>query len=86
MGRSVWYTFELEDTDAAFVEALRLVSPKQHALLVAAHRADQPSYVQLAEELGLPQGTVKSRLHRARAKILKWRKNAAQGVDVYEFG
>jgi RNA polymerase sigma-70 factor (ECF subfamily) len=43
--------------------------PPQYRLLVAAHYLDGVQYTDLAEALGLPLGTVKTQLHRAKQQL-----------------
>ena len=52
----------------AIEDALMLVSPELRTVTVLRHIA-QLSYEDIAETLGLPEKTVKSRLHSARARL-----------------
>jgi RNA polymerase sigma-70 factor, ECF subfamily len=54
---------------AAYEKALARLSPDQRAVF-ALHEADSMSYQEIALALGCPVGTVMSRLHRARARML----------------
>jgi RNA polymerase sigma-70 factor (ECF subfamily) len=54
---------------AAYEEALARLSPDQRAVFIL-HEADGMSYREIALSLGCPVGTVMSRLHRARARLL----------------
>ena len=47
---------------------LRTLSPEYRQVLVL-REFEQLSYAEIAEALGVPQGTVESRLHRARAEL-----------------
>jgi RNA polymerase sigma-70 factor, ECF subfamily len=47
---------------------LQSLSPEHRAVIVL-REIEGMSYTQIAEVLGVPQGTVESRLHRARAEI-----------------
>ncbi|HXS05357.1 MAG TPA: sigma-70 region 4 domain-containing protein [Rhizomicrobium sp.] len=50
--------------------------PEQQAALRA-----QGSYAQRAQEMGIAVGTVRSRLHRARAALVRLRAQGAPGTD-----
>lgn len=54
--------------DAALIEALARLSPA-HRAVVAMVDVDGLSYHEAAEVLGVPVGTVTSRLHRARRRL-----------------
>lgn len=56
--------------DEAITMAIRGLKPEQQELLVLVD-IDGLSYAEAAAALGIPQGTVMSRLHRARAKVRK---------------
>ena len=43
--------------------------PEQHRLLIAAHYLDGVQYEALAETLGIPIGTVKTHLYRAKRRL-----------------
>jgi RNA polymerase sigma-70 factor (ECF subfamily) len=47
---------------------LRTLTPEYREVLVL-RQYDQMSYAEIAQTLGVPQGTVESRLHRARAEL-----------------
>ena len=47
---------------------LRTLSPEYREILVL-REFEQMSYAEIAQTLGVPQGTVESRLHRARAEL-----------------
>jgi RNA polymerase sigma-70 factor (ECF subfamily) len=49
-------------------EALASLSPQERDLLIL-HACLDLTYDELAETFALPLGTVRSRLHRARAKV-----------------
>jgi RNA polymerase sigma-70 factor (ECF subfamily) len=57
-----------EQFDAAVVEAVRALADK-HRAVVRLVDIDGLSYAEAAQALGIPRGTVMSRLHRARAQI-----------------
>jgi RNA polymerase sigma-70 factor (ECF subfamily) len=57
-----------EQFDAAVIEAVRAL-PDKHRAVVALVDVDGLSYAEAAQALGIPRGTVMSRLHRARAHI-----------------
>jgi len=54
--------------EAVVVEALAAL-PTMHRVVVQLVDVDGLSYAEAAEALGIPRGTVMSRLHRARARI-----------------
>ncbi len=58
------------DLSDLLIHALRRLTPKHRAVLVLRYYADL-SDVQVAEVLGVPVGTVKSRLHRAQNQLLE---------------
>ena len=78
--------FKLKDEDKPFLKLLQLQSPSQLDVLIAFHTEPPTSYETVATELAIPVNTVKTRLYRARQKILGWRKgveeqlNATQGT------
>jgi RNA polymerase sigma-70 factor (ECF subfamily) len=55
---------------AAYEEALARLSPEQRTVFVL-HEGECMSYHEIARALGCPVGTVMSRLHRARARLLE---------------
>jgi DNA-directed RNA polymerase specialized sigma24 family protein len=59
---------ELTDVE---LETLRRTRPKMHALWLLVHGG--MTYGAAAAELGISIGTAKSRIHRARAHVAKWR-------------
>lgn len=67
---------KLKVSDEPFVERLKSVSPTQHAVLSLYHTGAYTTYDKIAEELNIASGTVRSRLYRAREKIVRWRKEA----------
>ncbi len=46
--------------------------PEDQRLLVALRDVEELSYQEIEEITGLPEGTIKSRLHRARMAIKEW--------------
>ena len=54
----------------AYERALARLSPEQRSVFVL-HEAQGLSYQEVADALGCPLGTVMSRLHRARARLLE---------------
>jgi RNA polymerase sigma-70 factor (ECF subfamily) len=60
--------FELRDRLEKAIARL----PANHRLLVAAHYLRGVRYEDLAEALGLPLGTVKTQLHRAKQQLRRW--------------
>jgi DNA-directed RNA polymerase specialized sigma24 family protein len=65
--------FVLMGTDSPYLTVLKSESPKQYEVLI--HIRDHPEheYSEVAAALGIPVNTVKTRLHRARQRILEWR-------------
>lgn len=59
---------ELNPEHVALVAALAQLEPDQRRVVVLHHLADLPT-AEIAAELGIPQGTVKSRLARARTRL-----------------
>lgn len=57
-----------EQFEAVLAEALAAL-PATHRVVVALVDVDGLTYAEAAEALGIPRGTVMSRLHRARARI-----------------
>ena len=53
----------------AYEQALSRLSPEHRAVFLL-HEVEGLRYQQIAEALGCPVGTVMSRLHRARARLL----------------
>jgi RNA polymerase sigma-70 factor, ECF subfamily len=53
----------------AYEQALARLSPEQRAVFIL-HEAEGMSYQEIAMALGCPVGTVMSRLHRARTRLL----------------
>jgi RNA polymerase sigma-70 factor, ECF subfamily len=45
---------------------------EEHRLLVVLRDVEEMSYQEIGEITGLPEGTIKSRLHRARMAIKEW--------------
>lgn len=73
MGAPRKYLVELDESDVPHVSAM----PKDAAaILIAASLSS--SYLDLSFELGVPVGTVKSRLHRARSRLQRMRDAEAQ--------
>lgn len=50
------------------MRALQCLSPEQREVIVL-REFEQMSYEEMAGALGVPQGTVESRLHRARGEL-----------------
>jgi RNA polymerase sigma-70 factor (ECF subfamily) len=56
--------------DARALEAALQQLPHEQRLLVVLREVEQLSYEEMVQITGLPEGTIKSRLHRARAALL----------------
>lgn len=61
--------FKIEESDAPLIEKLQ-----KHHRDVLNHGG---SYEQMAADLGIPEGTARSRLHRARKALIELRVGAA---------
>lgn len=59
---------ELAEDNAALGEAMASLSPDHREVIVLYHMEDM-AYQEIAEVLGLPVTTVKTRLHHARCKL-----------------
>lgn len=59
----------LEDEEARRTESLVRSLPERYRIVVLLRHAQDLSYEEIAETLSLPVGTVKARLHRARAML-----------------
>lgn len=85
------FEFRLEESDRPFLPLLRSSSPDQFNVLMGVHSElegiqDNTAYIVVAHNLRIPLNTVKSRLNRARYKIINWRKGvkadgSVQGVQ-----
>lgn len=70
-----------EERDRMVQEALAGLSPTLREILLLAY-FQRLSYAQIADDLGIPLGTVKSRLHAAVASFAKhWNRVSAQHGD-----
>jgi len=72
MNRNKKY-FVLKGTDSPYLTVLKYRSPKQYEVLLYVRDHPDQTYGEVAKLLNIPTGTVKTRLHRARLKILEWR-------------
>jgi len=59
---------EVGPEHVAIINALAQLDPNQRRVVVLHHLADVGT-AQIADELGIPEGTVKSRLSRARSRL-----------------
>jgi RNA polymerase sigma-70 factor (ECF subfamily) len=50
------------------MQVLQQLTP-EHREVIVLREIEQMSYEEMAEALGIPRGTVESRLHRARAEL-----------------
>jgi RNA polymerase sigma-70 factor (ECF subfamily) len=62
---------EAAETDKLVQQAIAMLDDDQR-LLVELRDVQQLSYQEIEEITGLPEGTIKSRLHRARMAIKEW--------------
>lgn len=66
----------LNPSDEPHLTKLKSIAPDQHLVLLKYLSAPYPTYGHIAAELGWPIGTVRSRINRARTKIVQWRNKA----------
>lgn len=59
---------ETREMMAALEEAISIL-PEHYRIIVILRHQEQMSYEEIAEDLGIPLGTVKARIHRARNMI-----------------
>ena len=76
-GNGRYKEFKVTESDAPFMQTLKYTSHPQYHLLMLTQGKTWRSYHELAIEVGCPVNTVRTRLHRARAKIIKWREAEA---------
>ena len=62
---------EAVETDKLMQQAIAMLDEDQR-MLVELRDVQEQSYQEIEEITGLPEGTIKSRLHRARAAIKEW--------------
>ena len=62
---------EAAQTERLMQEAIANL-PEDQRLLVVLRDVEEMSYQEIEEITGLPEGTIKSRLHRARMAIKEW--------------
>jgi len=70
--------FFLKGTDVPFITALKFIAKPQYEVLIYVRDNPEMPYKEGAKQFGIPVGTFKTRLHRARQKILEWRRLEAQ--------
>lgn len=64
----------LPSDDERHLPRLFNLSRNQYDVVIMFHKGiAEPSHVDVAKGLGIPVGTVKSRLDRGRKRIVKWR-------------
>lgn len=64
---------KLRPEDKEFLYCLMISSINQYRVIIAVKDNPEKSNSTLAAEMGIPLNTFKTRLHRAREKITKWR-------------
>jgi hypothetical protein len=69
----IYRQFNLDDQDQPFLDVLKFTNRHQYDALLIAQNPTWSSYDDFAATLGIPVGTLKSRLSRARTKIMQWR-------------
>lgn len=70
--------FKITDEDDVYLSRLHLFNKKQFDVIHAFYAADHAtSLIEVATYLGIPVGTVKSRMNRGVAKIVQWRADDA---------
>ncbi len=67
-GASAWETVRGEEVRTAFTAAMEALEPESREVLILTE-VEALSYEGIAELLDVPVGTVRSRLHRARADV-----------------
>ena len=70
MIRSSFYPLE---SDEKILELMRDICPRQYQVFMLYYGGDRRSYLDIARGLGVPEGTVKSRLSRARNFVMNHR-------------
>jgi RNA polymerase sigma-70 factor (ECF subfamily) len=70
----------VRDQDASAVQKLLEALPPNYRTPVVLRYWYDMSYREIAEAMGVTESTVKTRLHRARAKLARHASNTAQGV------
>ena len=65
--------FFLKGADVPFITALKFIAKPQYEILIYVRDNPEMPYKEGAKHFGIPVGTFKTRLHRARQKILEWR-------------
>lgn len=66
--------FFLKGADAPFITALKFIAKPQYEILIYVRDNPEMPYKEGAKHFNIPVGTFKTRLHRARQKILEWRR------------
>lgn len=69
--------FKLTIEDDEYLARLKIYSRPQFDVMHMFYCLKTETYEAIASALGIPVGTVKSRLSRARSKIVKWRAEVA---------
>jgi RNA polymerase sigma-W factor len=74
---------EMENKEmmAALEEAISVL-PEHYRIIVILRHQEQMSYEEIADDLGIPLGTVKARIHRARNMIKEYFRRAGL-LDLY---
>jgi len=79
--------FVLRVTDGPYLLKLKTWSPKQYEVLTYLRDHPENTYAMISKQLNVPVNTIKTRLYRARMKIMEYRiadllKQKLEDVDV----
>jgi RNA polymerase sigma factor (sigma-70 family) len=78
-------TVESKEMMAILEEALALL-PEHYRIIVVLRHQEQRSYEEISDTLGIPLGTVKARIHRARNMIIEHFKKRGLLAEDLEIG
>jgi hypothetical protein len=66
--------FKLTERDETYLATLKRTAHMQYVALILYEKNPDIKMYTIAHNLGIPEETVKSRIYRAREKIIAWRK------------